>query len=142
MLPDNYETALRRSRRTEKRFLKEPEESLRKEDPKTEKKPIESCYLPRLSVRPDKATTEASIVCDASAKCEGISLSDVIHQGPKLKREIFSILILFHKQAIALVCCIAEMYLHISLTPEDSWHDGLSWGVLDQSKVLDEYEFK
>ena len=88
---------------------------------KTEKKPIESCYLPHLSViRPDKATTETSIVCDASAKCEGISLSDVIHQGPKLKRELFSVLIRFHKQAMALVCCIAEVYLHISLTPEDS----------------------
>ena len=42
------------------------------------------------------------------------SFSDVVQQGPKLKRALFSVLILFHKQAMALVCGIAEMYLRIS----------------------------
>ena len=38
VLLDNYETALRRLRRTEKRVLKEPEERLHKEDPKNREK--------------------------------------------------------------------------------------------------------
>ena len=72
--------------------------------PKTEKNSIGSCYIPHFPViRPEKATTETCAVSDASAKCEGISLSDVIHQGPKLQRELFSILLRFHKHAIALV---------------------------------------
>ena len=33
VLPDNYETALKRLRSTEKRILKELEEKLRREDP-------------------------------------------------------------------------------------------------------------
>ena len=75
--------------------------------PKTEKKAIGSCYIPHFPViRPEKATTETCAVSDASAKCEGISLSDVIHQGPKLQRELFNVLLRFHKQAIALVCDI------------------------------------
>ena len=73
VLPDNYETALRCLRRTEKRILKEPEERLRKEDPKNREKPIKSCCLPHVSVmRPDEATAETNIVSDASAKCKGI----------------------------------------------------------------------
>ena len=75
--------------------------------PKTEKKAIGSCYIPHFPViRPEKATTETCAVSDASAKCEGISLSDVIQQGPKLQRELFNVLLRFHKQAIALVCDI------------------------------------
>ena len=74
---------------------------------KTEKKAIGSRYIPHFPViRPEKATTETCAVSDASAKCEGISLNDVIQQGPKLQRELFSVLLRFHKQAIALVCDI------------------------------------
>ena len=38
VLPDNYETALRRLRSTEKRIVREPEERLRKEDPENREK--------------------------------------------------------------------------------------------------------
>ena len=38
VLPENYETALRRWRSIEKRILKELEERLRKEDPKNREK--------------------------------------------------------------------------------------------------------
>ena len=38
VLPDNYETALRRLRSTERRILKDLEERLRKEDPKNGEK--------------------------------------------------------------------------------------------------------
>ena len=72
--------------------------------PKTEKKAIGSCYIPHfLVIRPEKATTETCAVSDASAKCQEVSLSDVIHQGPQLQGELFSVLLRFHKQAIALV---------------------------------------
>ena len=78
---------------------------------------------------------------DAAAKCEGISLSNVIHHGPKLQRERSSVYTV-PGQAIELVCGIAEMYLCTSLKPEDIQYNGLVWRALDQTKVPDEIEFK
>ena len=100
--------------------------------PKTEKKPFESCYLP-----PDKATTRTSIVSDAAAKCEGISLA--MSYTMDLSFPAFNTV---PEQAIELVCGIAEMYLCASLKPEDIQCNGLVWRALDQTKVPDEIEFK
>lgn len=66
-----------------------------------------------------KSTTKVRIVFDCSAKCEGISLNDVIHAGPKLQRELFDVLIRFRCNPVALVCDIQEMYLQIEIEPED-----------------------
>ena len=44
-------------------------------------------------VRTDKDTTETRIVFDASAKKDGISVNDLIHEGPKLQNDLFDILI-------------------------------------------------
>ena len=44
-----------------------------------------SWFLPNFPVvRPDKSSTKVRIVFNASAKHEGVSLNDVINQGPKL----------------------------------------------------------
>ena len=77
-----------------------------------------------------KSTTKVRIVSDCSAKCEGISLNDVIHAGPKLQRELFDVLIRFRCSPVALVCDIQEIYLQIEIEPEDRplfrilWQDG------------------
>ncbi len=61
-----------------------------------EKRPHKAWYLPHFPVlRPDKPTTKTRIVFDASAKENGVSLNDEIHQGPKLQRDLFNILIRF-----------------------------------------------
>ena len=58
-----------------------------------------------------------------SAKCNGVSLNDMIHQEPKLKNELFDVLLHFRRYPIAVVCDIAEMYLRIELSPDDrSFH--------------------
>jgi len=78
---------------TEKRLLKSPEIAIayskniiqylekgyiRKIDP-AEEKPSRKWYLPHFPVvRPDRATTKTRVVFDASTKCDGISLNDVI----------------------------------------------------------------
>ena len=101
-LPDNYGMALRRLCNTEKRLLKNPEIAaayseninqylekgyIRKIDP-TEEKPARKWYLTHFPVvRLDRVTTKTRIVFDASAKFGGISLNDVIYQGPKLQRD-------------------------------------------------------
>ena len=46
-------------------------------------------------LRPDKPTTKTRIVLDASSKNNGVWLKDEIHQGPKLQKDLFNILIRF-----------------------------------------------
>ena len=123
-LPGNYDMALRRLYNTEKRLLKNPEIAaaysenitqylekgyIRKIDP-TEEKPARRWYLPHFPVvRLDRATTKTRIVFDASAKFGGISLNDVIDQGPKLQRDLNDVLFdsegtLFHSFVTSLRC--------------------------------------
>jgi len=41
-------------------------------------------YLPHFAIiKPGRVTMKTRIVFDASAKCNGISLNDVTHWGPK-----------------------------------------------------------
>ena len=46
-----------------------------------------------------------------SAKCDTITLNDVIHAGPKPQRELFDVFLCFHCNPIAFVCDIPEMCL-------------------------------
>ena len=126
-LPDNYEMALRRLENTEKWLKKSPdvaqaynnciEQYVQKgyvAKVQEQKRSTSRWYLPHFPVlRPDKDTTKVRIVFDASASYEGHSLNDLIHQGPKLQRELFDVLLRFRRQPVALVCDIAEMYLRI-----------------------------
>ena len=125
-LPDNYDMALRRLYNTEKRLLKNPEIAgaysenitqylekgyIRKIDP-TEEKPARRWYLPHFPVvRLVRATTKTPIVFDASAKFGGISLNDVIYQGPKLQKDLKDVLLRLRRHPVALICDIAGMYL-------------------------------
>ena len=97
--------ALRRLQNTEKRLEKAPdiasayntiigqylETGYISKIPKNEQS-NSKWYLPHFPVvRPDKETTKTRIVFDASAKYEGVSLNDVIYQGPKLQRDLFGV---------------------------------------------------
>lgn len=99
-------------------------------------------YLPHFPVvRPDKETTKTRIVFDASAKFDGISLNDVIHQGPKLQRDLFDILLRFRRFSVAMVCDIAEMYLRIGLSAEDKPYHRFLWRGTNHTQSPDIYEF-
>ena len=77
-------------------------------------------YLPHFPVlRPEKDTTKVKIVFDASAKHDGISLNDMIYQGPKLQRDLLDVLLRFRRRPVAVVCDIAEMYLRIGIAAGD-----------------------
>ena len=155
-LPDNYDMALRRLYNTEKRLLKNPEiaaaytESITqylekgyicKVDP-AEEKPARKWYLPHFPVvRLDRTTRKTRIVFDASAKFGGISLNDVIYQGPKLQRDLNDVLRRFRRHPVALICDIAEMYLRIEVAPKDRSFQRFVWRSLDQLRKPEEYEF-
>ena len=92
-------------------------------------------------MKPQKVTTKVRIIFDGSAKCDGISLNDAIHQGPKLQCELFDILLRFRRNSVAIACDISEMYLRIEIAPEDRPIHRFHWRDLNQCKEPEEYEF-
>ena len=128
-LPDNYEMAIKRLENMEKRLKKSPdvEQAYNKYSQQYVQKgyvtkvqdserSMSRWYLPHLPVlRPDNETTKVRLVFDASARYESHSLNELIHQHPKLQRELFDVLLRFTRQLVALVCDIAEMYLRIGI---------------------------
>jgi len=79
-------------------------------------------------------------VFDASAKYKGISLNDVIYQGPKLQNDLL-VLIRFRREPIALMCDIAEIYLLIELSSGDRPYHRFLWHGLETNRQPDVYEF-
>ena len=123
-LPDNFTMAVHGLQNTEKRLQKSPELAkaysdvhetyqdkgyVRKVLPE-EEKPDQVWYLLHFPIlRPDKSRTKVRVVFDASAKCEKVSLSDFLLQGPKLQNDLFAALFQFPCDPVALMCDIKEM---------------------------------
>ena len=101
-----------------------------------------SWYIPHFPViRRDKDTTKTRIVFDASTECGGVSLNDVIHQGPKLQRDLSDVLLRFRRFPVTLVCDIAEMYLRNGIAAEDKPYHRFLWREIDQSRQSDVWKF-
>ena len=154
-LPDNYSMALQRLQNTEKRLQKSSDIARTYSDiidqymekryvgkvPKSEQSKSR-WYLPHFPVlRPEKDTTKTRTVFDASAKYEGISLNDRIHQGHKLQRDLFDVLLWFRRFPVAVMCGVADMYLRIGISPEDQPHHRYLWRGKNQNRTPDVYEF-
>lgn len=92
-------------------------------------------------MKPDLITTKIRIVFDPSAKCDGVSSNDAIHQGPKMQRALTDVLLRFRRNPVALMCDIAEMYLRIEVAPGDRPHLSFLWRVLNQDERPAECEF-
>ena len=80
----------------------------------------EGYFIPHHAVvRPDKATTKFRVVLDASTKTDkGVSLNDLLHIGPYLQADLFTLLLHFRLFAIALTADIKQMYLRILVSEE------------------------
>ena len=77
-------------------------------------------YLPHHAVvRHDKDTIKVGVVYDASAKSNGPSLNDCLHVGPIFNQKINELLFRFRSYAVALVANIEEVFLMISVDPND-----------------------
>ena len=144
VLPNNYKVALQRLENAEKRPKRSPdittgysqciEMSIEKghvtKNPENEQ--LDSkWYLPHFPVlRPDKDTTKTRIVFDAA-------LNDKIHQGPKLQRVLFDVLLRFRRLSVAVVCDIEEMYLLIGIAQADKKYHRFLWRGIDQNRQPD-----
>ena len=68
------------------------------------------------------------VVFDGSAKTtSGVSLNDRLMVGPKIRKDIFSILIHFRMYPVALSADIAKMYRQVQLDTEDKDYHRLLW---------------
>ena len=155
-LPNNRPLAERRLESTERKLEKNPEiadsyqkvikEYLEKKYirrvPPDEPTPPEEWLLPHFPVvRADRSTTKTRIVFDASAKFQGKSLNSEALPGPKLQADMFSILVRFRKELVALVGDVSQMYHQLALTVEDRPLHRFLWRNMDQSKEPEVYEF-
>ena len=89
-------------------------------------------------VRRDKETTKVRIVFDAAARNYKQCLNDFIETGPKLQNDLVDVLLRFRKHEVALISDVAEMYLQVSIYPEDRKYLRFLWRQGDETI---EYEF-
>ena len=89
----------------------------------------------------DKSTTSVRIVFDCAAKCDGISLNDMIHAGPKLQQDLFNVLVRFRRNPVGVAYDMKEMYLQIEIEEQDRSHFRLFWRDLDSNREPDLFEF-
>ena len=155
-LEDNYTMALTRLESTERKLAKQPEIAAAYQEVingyerkgyicevQSEKEQVTKVwYLPHFPVvRQDKSTSKVRPVFDASAKHKGVSLNDVLHQGPKLQNDRINVLVRFRRSPIALVCDITEMYLQLHLQPADRSVHRFLWRDMNKNDPPKVYEF-
>ncbi|KAF6210724.1 hypothetical protein GE061_013833 [Apolygus lucorum] len=82
-------------------------------------------YVPHHAVmKPGSSSTPLRIVWNMSAPTStGYSLNDLLHIGPKLQADIFTILLNFRLFRVALSADVRQMYLQILVEPRDPVDD-------------------
>ena len=88
-----------------------------------------SFYLSHHCLFKDSSTTtKLRLVFDGSAKTtSGIPLNDRLMVGPKIQKDLFSILMRFRMYPVALSADIAKMYRHVQLDAEDKDSHRILW---------------
>ncbi|XP_052751865.1 uncharacterized protein LOC128200928 [Galleria mellonella] len=78
-------------------------------------------YIPhRAVIREDKITTKLRVVLNASFPTDsGLSLNDILHAGPSLHADLFSILLNLRLFLVAISADVRQMYLAIHVREKD-----------------------
>ncbi|CAI6360799.1 unnamed protein product [Macrosiphum euphorbiae] len=145
---NSFNAALRRFLSLEKRLVKNPElytkykmfmseyESLnhmeRVYDMGGDKQVIDhtKCfYLPHSYVINDRSrTTKLRVVFDGSAKSSsGVSLNDILMNGPKVQPDLFEIVVRFRTHKYAFSADITKMYRQVLVHEEDRDYQRVLW---------------
>lgn len=74
-------------------------------------------YLTHFGVR-HKTKHKLRIVFDASLKCQGVSLNDVLLQGPDLANSLIGVLLRFRQNEIAFMADIKSMFYQVKVSPQ------------------------
>lgn len=110
------------------------------EENKTETKP-NIYYMPHQAViKEDSTTTKLRVVFDASTKTSsGVSLNDMMYNGPKLQSELQSILLRWRKHQWAFTAVIEKMYRQIRVTENHQDYQRVLWRSTPDERIR---EFK
>ena len=86
-------------------------------------------YLPHHPVITNSSsTTKMRVVFDGSAKSSsGISLNDLLHVGPVVQPDLYSIVLRFRTHHICFTADIAKMYRQILVHPDDRDLQRILW---------------
>ncbi|UYV79791.1 hypothetical protein LAZ67_18000663, partial [Cordylochernes scorpioides] len=99
---------------------------------------VEHCYLPHHAVlggQPDRR--KFRVFFDASAKTKnGFSFNDRLYTGPKLQRDIFSILMNCRRHRIFIMSDIEKMYRQILVRPSDAERQRIIWRRRSEDKLM------
>lgn len=100
-------------------------------------------FLPHHSVlKPDSSTTKLRVVFDASAKTStNIALNDILHIGPTLQEDLFSILLRFRIPRFVFTADIQKMYRQIAVQENDMKYQ-LIWWRTDPRLTLKCYKLR
>lgn len=91
-------------------------------------------------IKPESSTTKLRVVFDASAKTSrGQSLNDVLHTGPKIQNDLFTILLRFRLPRYVFTTDIQKMYRQVLVHPDDRRFQMIIWRQ-DSSKELKFYQ--
>ncbi|GFY46640.1 DUF1758 domain-containing protein [Trichonephila inaurata madagascariensis] len=97
--------------------------------PKNDYAKKEAYYLPHHAVlRDSSTTTKLRVVFDASAKStSGYSLNDLLMVGPRMKRDVYPILLSFRTFQIAVCTDLEKMFRQIKISSEDTNWQRILW---------------
>ena len=150
-LGNTYSQALRRFLILENRLVKTPELYLSYSNfikdyidsnhmslilPNQQKSDL-SCYLPHHCVlKPDSVTTKLRVVWDCSSKgSKNLSLNDTLLSGPKLQRDIGSLLLNFRLNPIAYIADIKQMFRQVLISPQHRPFQRILWRFSPQDPI-------
>ena len=92
--------------------------------------PGKTWFLIHHAVR-HKVKGKLKVVFDYSRKCEGVSLNDMLLQGPDLLNKLAGVLLRFREHCVAFIGDIEQMFLQLKVPPEQAdfmrvfwWSDG------------------
>lgn len=142
-LPDSQDMALRRFKCLEKRMEKDEAlaETLKQKMTDHLRKGYirkltqqelnqsyqRSWYLPVFPVTNPNKPGKVRMVWDAAAKSHGVSLNSALLKGPDLLSSLYTVLILFRENPIALTGDIREMFHQVAIRQEDQQCQRFYW---------------
>ncbi|CAH8633785.1 unnamed protein product [Schistosoma guineensis] len=98
-------------------------------------------YLPHHAVINPKKPEKLRVVLDCAAKFAGVSLNDMIYQGPDTTAELVCILLRFRKEAVAVSADVEEMFMQVKVPESDRGAlRFLWWQRGDMSKEPSEFQ--
>ena len=76
-------------------------------------------YLPHHAVIHPRKPDKVRVVYDCAAKHQGLSLNDVVHQGPDFTNKLIGVLLRFREECIAVTSDIEGMFQQVRVSPPD-----------------------